>query len=255
MTTVRLPRKIVLCGVSKSGKSTLGDFFTKNFGHVSKAFADPLKHACKEIFGFSDDHLFGPSEMRNAPYDTFEHSGWCFECNRQCHGPERKELEDERGKLEDWWLCPSCGAKHHRYITPREALQTMGTAWGRKLCHNLWAQSCFATMYRETSYVVTDCRFDNERNQAWRYGALTVLLLRGIEESTDPHPSEAEIRQMAHYPNLFHVVLDNRQGSAFDNATKLMQLLDAYGASAHLEIPEVRRIQWRDYPIGQLRTA
>lgn len=252
---IKLPRKIVLCGVSGSGKSTLGDHFNNRFWYRGTAFADPLKRAAQEIFGFSDEHLWGPSSSREVPYTAFEFSGFCFQCQDACTGPERHlHLKDEEEFFDwealvakhsedpDFYRCDTCGAQYGRYITPREALRTLGTDWGRKFCPDLWANACFVKMDPKHSYVVTDCRFRNERHVASRYRACTVLLLRGLETSTSPHPSEAEVRSMAQSPDLFDLVLDNREGTATENFEKLLRGLEVLSQDCADD-----RIEWHHH--------
>lgn len=255
---LKLPNKIVLFGVSRSGKSTLGDQFRARLGHLQLAFADPLKHVCKEIFGFSDHDLWGPSHTRETRYKHFLFSGWCFECNQQCLGPERRlppnpipsavlAIQETHIDDDDYWCCTQCGAQYSRYVTPREALKTLGTNWGRRFVGNLWAQSCFLKMQPDLSYVVTDGRFENERWLSHHYGACTVLLLRALDDSNSPHPSEKDIREMSRYPALFHVTLDNREGTPLQNFNKLLEQFNALGLRTTWDNPELSRIQWRHY--------
>lgn len=240
MSELELPRKIILCGVSGAGKSTLGDTMAARFHYVPIGFADPLKEACGIIFGFDEDDLYGPSHRRNARYNDFEFSGWCFECNHQCRGPARHlrarnvpepeqsiALELKHAEDEDYWLCPICHATYPKHVTVREALKTLGTAWGRKFCTNLWAATCLREMRAkpDSGWIVTDCRFPNERNRCALDGCFTVLLLRELEASSSPHPSEAEVRAMAKDPSGFDGVLDNREGGANQNFEKLIALL------------------------------
>lgn len=256
---ITLPKRIVLCGVSRSGKSTLGENLSRHFGHVPVAFADPLKCAAQAIFGFADDDLWGPSHTRETPYPAFAFSGWCFTCNEQCAGPERHcallelegdatgayaVLEERHSTDKDFWRCETCGAGYGRYVTPREALKTLGTEWGRRFCPELWASACFVKMRPNLSYVVTDCRFRNERAAATRYRSCTVLLTRGLMESTSPHASEAEVRDMALEPDAFDLVLENSTGSAEKNFDKLVQKLEELFRS-----PSVRskQMDWHRY--------
>lgn len=219
---IYVPRRVVLFGVSKSGKSTMGDLLQQNFAHQVAAFADPIKKAAKLIFGFDDEHLYGPSHARETRYPEFEFTGWCFECETQCdHNPRTGDASH------DYWVCEECGATYPRHISVRLALQTLGTAWGRKLCANLWADRAFAQMDARYNYVITDGRFNNERAVSLRRGGFNVLLLRALEESTSTHPSETEVRSMAQRPELFDLVLDNRSGEPAEN---FLRLLDGFQA-------------------------
>jgi hypothetical protein len=244
---ITLPKRIVLCGVSHSGKSTLGDNLQRHFGHICTAFADPLKRAAQAIFGFQDDHLWGTSHTRDTPYPAFEFSGWCFPCQAPCVGPERHAhgapLDTQPEDTHDWWRCDLCGTFYDRYVTPREVLKTLGTEWGRRFCTNVWADACFFKMRPSLSYVVTDGRFRNERNAAVHHRACVVLLERGLATSTSTHASEAEVREMAQDRSLFDVVLDNTEGSAEANFEKLVTLLAGLRGAAGTR----SLIEWHRY--------
>ena len=58
---------IVISGQAGSGKDTAADFIVEKFGFVKVGLADILKRICKEIFDFSDERLYGPSEKRGEP--------------------------------------------------------------------------------------------------------------------------------------------------------------------------------------------
>jgi dephospho-CoA kinase len=59
-------RIVGLSGHAGSGKDTVARFLREDHGARCIALADLLKVFCKEIFGFSEEQLWGPSEMRNA---------------------------------------------------------------------------------------------------------------------------------------------------------------------------------------------
>ena len=257
--TLQLPQRIVLCGVSRSGKSTLGDAFETHFGFAQTAFAEPLKQAAELIFGFDKAHLWGPSQLREVPYKDFEDAGWCFECDQPMAGPERDAAMREVGSHAqdlalfrgqrvdhpDFWLCRDCGTTRPRYLTPRTALQTLGTGWGRQLCPNLWAKACFRKMDADRRYVVTDCRFRNELEAAHENGAYCVLLRRGLAESTSHHPSEADVRYLAATADqhgLFHLTLHNEQGAAEHNFRALLHSLNLAASCGHIRGVAVQRV-------------
>lgn len=53
-----------ISGVAGSGKSTVAKMLSKH-NVIEVAFADPIKRAAMEWWGFSYSQLWGPSEMRN----------------------------------------------------------------------------------------------------------------------------------------------------------------------------------------------
>ena len=61
---------IGLTGAKYSGKDTLADHLCRSHGFVKYALADPLKEACKSLFGLRDEQLWGDlKEERDRRYD------------------------------------------------------------------------------------------------------------------------------------------------------------------------------------------
>lgn len=56
---------IGLAGLAGSGKSTAASFLSAQYGFSVRNFADPLKLICQDLFRFSDEQLWGPSQARN----------------------------------------------------------------------------------------------------------------------------------------------------------------------------------------------
>jgi hypothetical protein len=71
--------------------------------------------------------------------------------------------------------------------TPRHALQTLGTQWGRDMMHeNIWVGITEARIKAELAkgnrVVIDDCRFDNEAEMLSRLGAIIVRVKRDALE-------------------------------------------------------------------------
>lgn len=237
---MRMPSRIAFFGVTTAGKNTLAANIRNDFGYTETAFAALLKEVCQKIFGFSEEDLYGPSSNRERPYKRFRFTGWCFECNTQAFGPERflpdpedgfpveragKDLEDLYADAPNYFECPSCNAPFRKYVNAREALKTLGTAWGRKFCEHIWIEACLQRAH-EGPTLITDGRFLDEFKACREDGVLTVLLLRGLEESRNPHPSEAEVRELAKHPERFDLVLDNRLGDARLNYYRFLRQVE-----------------------------
>lgn len=62
-----------LTGRKRSGKDTTGHHLIEKYGFVRIAFADALKEACKSIFDFSDDQVYG-DELKDNIDDYWGHS-------------------------------------------------------------------------------------------------------------------------------------------------------------------------------------
>lgn len=83
--------------------------------------------------------------------------------------------------------------------TPRYAMQTLGTEWGRDLIDpNLWARALEQRIRAEWSHgnpvVLDDCRFDNEAHLIERLGGPVIEITRpGLVRGS--HPSEAGVSE------------------------------------------------------------
>ncbi len=150
-----------ITGYKGSGKSVVGEFLEQN-GFRASALADPMKEACKTIFLWSDEDVYG----------------------------DRKERID-----------PVWG------ISPRQALQHLGTEWGQIALpeayenflevtgRKLWIKRFMITVQSHPEvdrWVVPDVRFPHEAEEI--KGILGCgLILRvnrpGITRD-DPHESE-----------------------------------------------------------------
>jgi len=83
-------------------------------------------------------------------------------------------------------------------ITPRQALQTLGTEWGRNYIHqDIWAMTCIERMrsLSESNWVVTDLRFLNEERLLREGGSHIIKVIRPESKkgSFTEHQSEIEI--------------------------------------------------------------
>lgn len=156
---------IGIVGGSKSGKDTVAAMINKLLGGQNIAHADPMKRFSKAIFGFSDDQLWGPSEMRNAihePGKTFTYweevrfrisdkapdffQAWGLPHKKYggfnlSQWPEPKSYplssyEADKNLLEHYDVMRR---DHHEAWSPRVQLQHFGTEFGRALNPNLWS--------------------------------------------------------------------------------------------------------------------
>jgi hypothetical protein len=100
---------IGLLGHSGAGKDSVAKLAAELCDCTSLAMADPIKRICKEVFDFSDEQLWGPSEERNKP-------------DKRYHRTNGENVV----------------AIGQVYLTPRYACQTLGTEWGRNCYSDVW---------------------------------------------------------------------------------------------------------------------
>jgi hypothetical protein len=85
--------------------------------------------------------------------------------------------------------CDRLGGK-----TPRHAMQTLGTEWGRNLIYpDLWCDLLMDQISREgqSAVVIEDVRFQNEVSAILKRGGIVWEIVRN--PSTDTHPSEQHL--------------------------------------------------------------
>ena len=225
---------IGFCGQAGSGKDTSADFLVKNDLFVKVAFADPLKRICQEVYDFTDDQLWGPSSSRNAP-----------------------DLRYPRVKFENYpFMSPQdaadiVGPGTPAYLTPRYALQQLGTEWGRNCFDNTWVDYALrihdrlqkGDCYYDTKsglrfttsmvswatpkkdVVISDVRFKNEIDAIKKAGGLVIKLLRGegLEGAAGQHKSETELQGIP--LESFDFILDNREWTLDQLESRLHNLV------------------------------
>jgi len=243
---------IGILGVAGAGKDTAAGFLVGHYGFARVALADPIKRLARDVFAFTDDQLWGPSEMRNAPDKRYprDHSyaylgdvdSDLYEC--ACCGD----------RIVDWTLEKVAGVGGC-FLTPRYALQTLGTEWGRHCYSNVWIEYALrvAAKLAEGGYVyygdtglmggghgdsfppmnvvTPDLRFKNEVDTFRKAGAKLLRIVRpgaGLAGSAGRHASEAEQESIP--DELFDAVIVNN-GTLDDLALKVREFVEQDGAA------------------------
>ena len=174
---------IGITGQAGSGKDSVADRLVVEHGYTKIALADPIKRFGKEIFGFTDKQLWGPSENRNLLDPRYDHycrlriGGKVFDTNTKL---DNLVGECDPGWLvaakclqrygNTWlqevlpgadvatlhaWMC-ALGATYPR-VSPRIVLQHLGTEWGRQVAdENIWV-NC---MLRNAQLVLDGADYD-----------------------------------------------------------------------------------------------
>jgi len=147
---------IGLTGPAGCGKTTLANILIEDHEFTRVKFADPLKDMLRAMY----------RNTGMSPDDI----------ERRLEG-DLKEVK-----------CDIIGC------TPRWAMQTLGTDWGRKLINeNLWLNltiAVLADMPDDARIVIDDVRFDNEAQVVSLYGGRTYMItgrggIEGYHESED----------------------------------------------------------------------
>lgn len=168
------PRLIGFTGLKGSGKDTAGEVFVQQ-GWKKISFAEPLKGMIRLLLAFR-----GYNDAATV--------------ERMMEG-DRKEM--------------TSSAFMGR--SPRHAMQTLGTEWGRDLIHpDLWIDTFNRRAHRMLEagdgVVVTDVRFPNEVDAIRKLGGRVFRVMRGenmdvathdLYVAAQRHPSEALVKDLA----------------------------------------------------------
>lgn len=161
-----LPQVIGVTGRKFNGKDTLGNYFVEKYGYKRLAFADALKNGCREIFGFTNEQLYG----------------------------DQKETFDEY-----WDTTPRTVLQYVGTDLFREQLCTIMPKVGK----NIWLKVVEKKILDELKinpnarFVITDVRFQNECQMIKNMGGIVIRVKRdSVNNVVDCHCSELEIEKL-----------------------------------------------------------
>jgi len=222
---------IGLSGFIGTGKDATAHVLERRHGFVVVGLADPLKRIVREVYDFKADHVWGPSQLRGTPDERYPRP-----VSRGTDNPGEP------------------------FLTPRYALQTLGTEWGRDCYPDTWVSYALRTaetllssdgsraweytgetglheldpalgpFYPLPGVVIPDCRFGNEFSRIRERGGKLVRIKRpGKEAPAFNHPSETE--QLEYPDSFFDVVLLN-DGAVEDLDARVASMLETLRSAA-----------------------
>ena len=141
---------IGIVGLIGAGKDTVADYLVNFHGYKRESFANSLKDAVAQVFGWDREMLEGRTKQAR----------------------EWRETRDE------WW-----SKRLKQDITPRYVLQYWGTEVVRKGFHDdMWVASLeHRLLNSQNDIVITDCRFPNEIKAIRNAGGRVIRIKRGVE--------------------------------------------------------------------------
>lgn len=212
-------------GTAGAGKDSFADALVANAGFKKIALADPLKRVCLDVYRMTVEQLWGPSQNRNAQDTRYPRPHTWNKGSCACCG--YKEVAE----------APQC------FLTPRYALQLLGTEWGRECYPDTWVQVCMnnaqdllgeapkdysaqegiidysrlddgswrdSVLNKCKGVAVPDVRFPNEVTGLRARGAKLIRVRRvgaGLTNAAGLHPSERE--SVAIPDSAFDHVIEN----------------------------------------------
>lgn len=141
---------IGICGFIGSGKDTVADYLVNFHGFRRESFANSLKDAVAQVFGWDRTLLEGRT----------------------------KEAREWREQRDEWW-----STRLGIDITPRWILQFWGTDVLRRGFHDdIWIASLENKLrHSGDDVVISDCRFPNEIKAIKNSGGKVIRVVRGPE--------------------------------------------------------------------------
>jgi hypothetical protein len=142
---------IGVCGFIGSGKDTIADYLVNLHGFRRESFANSLKDAVAQVFGWDRTMLEGRT----------------------------KQSREWRDQVDAWWA----SRLNMPNLTPRLMLQLWGTEVCRRGFHDdIWIASLENKLrHSRDDVVISDCRFPNEIRAIRAAGGKVVRVIRGPE--------------------------------------------------------------------------
>ena len=142
---------IGVCGFIGSGKDTIADYLMNIHQFRRESFANSLKDAVAQVFGWSRDMLEGRT----------------------------RQSREWREQVDPWWA-ERLDIPH---LTPRWVLQHWGTEVCRRAFHDdIWIAALENKLRNsQDDIVISDCRFPNEIKSIKDAGGIVIRVVRGPE--------------------------------------------------------------------------
>lgn len=243
--------------IAGAGKDTAADRLVAKHKFVRIGLADPLKRICQDVFQFSDEQLWGPSHMREAVDKRYPRGS---EAYRSASEAEEKAMyaalqADDQPSAEVHRRAAE-GYAMEGWLSPRVALQSLGTEWGRWCYSDLWMEyglrvakrleegGCYYdqrmglrttvsvanVMEPKTDSAFSDIRFFNEFELIKAAGGVVVRVKRRnsgeLPALLNPaHKSETQLVQMD--DDKFDYIIDNN-GTLDNLALQMDRMIDVF---------------------------
>lgn len=156
---------IGLCGKKRHGKDTMADYLVNKYGFIKLVLAEPIKNICKELFGFTDEQLYG----------------------------NKKEDIDEFWKISPRTIMQYFGT---------EIMRNKFTEIMPHIGDNIFIEILKKKIYNlqrlnnDVKIVVSDIRYLNEVEMIHSLNGFMFKIIRNIVNNPDDHSSETTIDQI-----------------------------------------------------------
>lgn len=153
---------IGICGKSRNGKDTIADYLVSKYAFEKLILSEPLKEACKILFGFNDEQLYGNSKEIIDP-----NFGTSPRIILQYLGTDifRKDINKIIPNINDnFWM---------------------------NIVIKKYLEKCKEN--KNTKVVISDIRFKNEIDTFRKMNGILIKIIRPNVNTEDQHESEKNI--------------------------------------------------------------
>jgi hypothetical protein len=152
---------IGIIGKKRSGKDTSGDYLVNSKGFIKYSFANPIKRGAMELFGFTEDQVFG----------------------------DAKDIIDPVWGITPRTVLQIMGTEVFQYDIPKyiPELQAIGRGFWVKRFEQWYEQN------RNLNVVICDVRFQHEVDAILKMGGNVWRVERPNLDGGDEHASEKEM--------------------------------------------------------------
>jgi hypothetical protein len=186
---------IAFSGVKFAGKDTAAEGLIRSYGFKRIGLADRLKDICSHVFSICRKDMDDPSKKETAfeepisinsehirdLLDLLRFDGFLFDMESTC----RDICKNFIGKI---------------LTSIRDMLQTVGTDICRTYIQDdIWLCYIKSLITPAHNYVITDARFENERDYLKDLGAILILVIRDGLDSNSSHISENQLGKEEDY--------------------------------------------------------
>ena len=226
-----------LSGFAGVGKDAVANCLIEDHGFIRVGLADGMKRICAEVFDWDEETLWGSSGNRNEMDPRYPRTVGAKAIAATWLAERARDLASKHGV-------------DNAFLSPRFALQHLGTGWGRYCYQGIWIEHALRLAKKLTtggysytrteglrsvgpegyaparSVVIPDVRFPNELAAIQAVGLCYRVKRPGYEQPAFDHPSETEQTKLS--DAQFDGVIDNG-GESLEQLRALVGRLYRWG--------------------------
>lgn len=194
------------------------------------SFAGPFKRVLVEVFGLSDEQVYGTDEQKNT-LTKFKWEDMPIPAPRTLNNGKMGERATGKVTLVLPIHLDENGNPRTGFMTAREFMQYFGSEIGREIYEDVWIDALERDIVKSLSgiAIIDDCRFPNEVTKIKKMGGHVIRLTRDPYNNSDVHNSETELNPDVFDWGNFDKVIDNENMSIEQLTEEVYKTLVEFG--------------------------